>query len=457
MNLCSNIPVRLQGVRILLLAVLCGATSCTTVRRAREAQREDGVPAGERTVTAAEVGISSNTVLSLEAAERVALAYQPSITQARQALTNAAAEVRAAYAAYLPSVDAQAGYGRATHNVAGGAGGNKSSGAYSASVGLDQTLFDFGRTPASCRQAVLQRDAAEADLRARENDVAYQVRLAYYELGRAQELLRVAEDTERQYQVRLNQTRTFMVVGRRIRYDVTKAEVDLGNARLGVVKASNSVLTARADLNKALGLAEEPGYTIAPVAVEPFAESADAIWEKARREHPELASLHSEQRAASAAVDAAIADLYPSLGLNGAYELSGTGFPLVWNWTLGGRLGATLFSGGRKLSRIDGAVALLRSARAAVAAREQQLRLELSKAWAQLESARKRMDLSGLIVKQARESLDLVQQRYNVGGASSVELTDAQVALTAALAEEVQARFDCQEAVAAIKKTAGGR
>lgn len=442
---------------MLLGAILCLATSCATVRRAREAQRTDTVPAGERSVTAAEAGIASNSVLALEEAERIALAYQPSVTQARQALTNASAQLRAAYAAYLPTVDASAGFSQATHNAAKVQRSNDSSGAYAGSLGLGMTLYDFGRTPAACRQAILQRSAAEATLRARENDAVFAVRMAYFELGRAEELLRVAEDTERQFQKRLQQARTFMEVGRRIRYDVTKAEVDLGNARLGVVKASNNVLTARADLNKALGLAEEPGYVIASIAVEPFTEEADDVWARARREHPELAALNAQQSAASAAVDEAVADLYPSLGLSGAYELSGKGFPLVWNWTVGGRLGATLFSGGRKLSAIDAAVAVLRSARAVAAAREQQLRLEMSKSWALLESAQKRMDLSGLIAKQARESLNLVQQRYNVGGASSVELTDAQVALTTALAEEVQARFDYQEAVAAIKRTAGGR
>jgi outer membrane protein TolC len=435
---------------------LCGVASCTTVRRARHAQ-EDAVPAGERTVTAAEAGLSSNTVLSLEAAERIALAYQPSVTQARQSLTRAAALVREARAAYLPSASASAGYRRSTKNSESSNGSNKSSGGYSGDVSLDQVLFDFGRTPAACRQAALQHFAAESTLRARENDAVYAVRLAYYELGRAQELQRVAEDTERQFRVRLEQTRTFAEVGRRIRYDVTKAEVDLGNARLAVVNTANSVLTARAELNRTLGLAEEPGFSIEPVQAEPFKEDAKAVWGRTCFEHPELDALRAEEAAASAAVDAAIADLYPSLGLSAAYQWSGSGLPLVWNWALGGNLGASLFSGGRKAGRIDGAVAQLRVARAAGAAREQQLRFELSKSWAQLESAQKRMDLSRLIVRQARESLDLVQQRFNVGGASSVEVTDAQVALTKALAEEVQARFDYQEAVASIKRTAGGR
>jgi outer membrane protein len=175
----------------------------------------------------------------------------------------------------------------------------------------------------------------------------------------------------------------------------------------------------------------------------------------ARARHPELAALRAGEAAASAAVDEAVASLYPSLKASANYGWSGKALPLIWNWAagLGGAL--ELFSGWRNTSRIDQSVAQLRAARAAYAEREQQIYEDLSRAWAEVESARERQAITELTGRSARETLELVGERYRIGQASSVELTDAQVALTTARAQQVQARYDYLSAVAAIQFTSG--
>ena len=59
-------------------------------------------------------------------------------------------------------------------------------------------------------------------------------------------------------------------------------------------------------------------------------------------------------------------------------------------------------------------------------------------------------------MKQAEETLELATGRFTVGRASSVELTDAQVALANARAAEIQARFDFEISIAAIERSIGG-
>jgi outer membrane protein TolC len=97
----------------------------------------------------------------------------------------------------------------------------------------------------------------------------------------------------------------------------------------------------------------------------------------------------------------------------------------------------------------------LRSARAKTTELEQTLYEELQKALSELDSARQRLELTALIAKQAHESLDLITERFRLGAASSVEVTDAQVALTSARAENVKAKYDCQAAVAQLKHACG--
>jgi outer membrane protein TolC len=49
-----------------------------------------------------------------------------------------------------------------------------------------------------------------------------------------------------------------------------------------------------------------------------------------------------------------------------------------------------------------------------------------------------------------------VTGRYQVGKASSVELTDAQVALANSRAAEIQARYEFEISIASIERSVGG-
>jgi outer membrane protein len=426
------------------------------VRRAREAQDGRRVPAGERTVSVAECGLGPGTTLNLDAAVSFALAHLPAIVEAGQACTAAAARAQQAEAARRPSLDASASYRRATSNAEGKPSSTATRGSYGAGLDLSLLLYDFGRAPAAIREAREGAIAAVAALRAAENDAVLAVRTAFFELVRAQELLQVAEEAERQYGEHLRQVQAFAEVGKRIRYDVTKAEVDLGNARLATIDARSAVATARATLNRSLGLAGEPGYRTGGSPTNDVSGGIDELMARARSGHPEMAVLQARVRAASAAVDGAVADLYPNLSLRGSIDASGGAFPLPWNWALSLPAALGLWSGGAKEARVDAAVADLRTARARFADREQQVYLDLSRGLSRRDSARERRQLTELILRQARESLDLVNERYRLGRASAVEVTDAQVAFTQAQAERVKAHFDLQAAVAEIDHAAGG-
>lgn len=441
--------------RILPIVLALVVAGCATVRRAREVQDTRRIPAGERTVTALESGLNSNTVLTLERALSIAERSQPAIVEARQNLAIAEAQVRQAQAGQRPKFGANAGYRRGTSNTEGKPTSGSSKGSYSAALSADLVLYDFGKTPALVREAEAQRIAAEEELHAAQNDVAFNVRAAFYTLSQNVELMRVAEETVRQFEEHLAQVKSLYEVGRRIKYDITKAQVDAGNAKLAMIDAGNAVKTSRAAMNLALGIAEEPRYRLAESPHEEIDSDMGSLLQLARAHQPLLRAFNDQVVAASNAVDSAIADLYPTFGLSADFGWSGGHFPLVWNWSGAANAAMSLFDGGTRLVSIDTAVARLRIARARQADYEQQIFSDLSTAVAKLDGARERLKLTELIVQQAQESVDLVGERYRLGLATSVELTDAQVALASARAGQVKARFDVLNNVAAIKHTVG--
>lgn len=442
-------------VPVISLLCLMGG-GCATVRQARAVQKGEHSPAGERLLKASEVGLTSNAVLALDGALRIALACHPSIAQAEQQLAAATAQVYQARAAYWPQLGASAGASRSTSNTEGQPETSKAENSFSGALSLNLLMYDFGKTPARVRQAYARQIVAGENLRAARSDVAYTVRSAFYALGNAGELEQVADDAVRQYQAHLDQVRAFQEVGRRTRYDRTKAEVDLGNAKLNLIKARNAVSDARVALNRSLGLAEEPGYRLQtdPFVVKAEAD-ADVLMARARQHHPALQALRAQERAALAAVDEAIASLYPDLVLQAKFGEAGRHFPLTWNWSSALQSSVDLFTGRQQSWRIAEVTAQLRIARTQTTAREQQIYQDLKNALNQADSARQRLSLTDLLVQQAQEALELVDERYRLGAASVVDVTDAQVALTSARAERVKAKFDHLTATAQIAHTVG--
>lgn len=431
----------------------CG---CETVKLARQAQREDDRLPGEATVTAAAAGLAGDTRQSLTNLERVALLYHPSIVQAQQAVLSAQLGCRITRASGLPQLSASGGYDRSTSNSQGGHGSTLMSGSWSGSASLDLLLYDFGKLDAEKRQSLETLVAAEQQLRSTELDVVFSVRSAFFELHRSAELYRVACESEKQYAEHLVEARTMVEVGTRRRYDITKAEVDWGNAALDVIATSNTLVTARAKLGRSLGLAEYPAFGVQlDLMPQMPAPSVPELMARARGRDPSLAVLRARARSASAYVDQMVAELYPDLSLSGDYRLSGHDFPFAWNYSWGLRISDTLFNGFRNTSRIRDAVTSLRKARASVADAEQTLYLNLVSTVAEYESARKRLEIAELIARQARENRDIVNEQYRIGLSSSIERTDAEVTFTKAQSDVVRARYDAQAAQAHISRLAG--
>ena len=438
----------LRYASLLLCACVCG---CQSVKQARQAQSDTDRFPGETTVSAAQAGLLDTGPYSLTNLEQIARTYHPSILQARQAVESARLQCKMVHSGRLPQISASGTYNRSTQNTYGRRPNSTDMrGSWSGSLGLDLLLYDFGKLDAQERQALSALIAAEQQLRDAELQITYNVRTAFFNQYRNDHLFLVALESENQYAQHLEEVRAMVEVGTRRQYDVTKAEVDWGNARLTVITASNSVVVSHALLCRTLGLAENPAFSISDARLPLISENANDLLSVARADAPSLAVLRARERAASAYVDQTIADLYPDLSLSSSTGLSGHDFPFAWNFSWALHLAQNIFDGHRRTNRIKEAVTQLRSARASVADAEQTLFLDLVNAVTQSISARKSTEIALLVQRQAQENLAIVNEQYRVGVSSSIERTDAQVTLTQAQADVIRAHFDEQAACARI-------
>jgi outer membrane protein len=85
----------------------------------------------------------------------------------------------------------------------------------------------------------------------------------------------------------------------------------------------------------------------------------------------------------------------------------------------------------------------------------QQVENDVRNAWISASSAYQRIPVTEQFLRQANLALELAQGRYNLGLASIVDVTQAQLNVTQAQIENVSATYDYQIAYAQMQYTMG--
>ena len=329
---------------------------------------------------------------------------------------------------------------------------------FGAILSLQQRLYDFGRTGADVEAA---REGVQANHWVEEAaivNVIVNVKVSYFGLLVARQLVQVHEETVRQFEEHFAQAKGLFDVGIRPKFDVMKAGVDLGHAKLNLIKAKNAVNVARARLSNVIGLPDRPiGEVEALLGFEKIEITEEEALNEALGYHPELLSLKARARAAGAFVRSAKLNGLPVISGTADYVYSGETFPLARNWNIGANLTVPLFSGYLQESQISGAKADEMLARANVEALRQNILLEVREVYSNLLEAEERIFTSEGVVHQAEENLSLANGRFQAGVGGSVERTDAQILLTQAKTSRSQAQYDYRVAEAILEKVMGRR
>lgn len=409
--------------------------------------------------------IAAGEMLTLRHAVEIALKNQPSILAGQSTVRANEATIGQAQANYYPQLTASGSYSK----ISPAAGTSTVTTTnrydqYTSSIGLSQTIFDFGKTPAQVRINTLNTESSRFDLESAVNTVVFNVKQAFYNVLQAQRNKDVADESVKQFQQHLDQAQGFYVVGTKAKIDVTKAEVDLSNARLNLIKAENQVRLSIVTLNSAMGIPDATDYNLEDsLLYTKYELSFEDALSKVYTQRPDLQSLIKKKEAAKASIDLARKSYFPVLSGSANYSYSGTnssggsGFPLNNGWNYGVSISVPIFSGFDTKYRVAQAHANYETA----SANEQSLRLDvfsqMQQAYLSLREADESIAASELAVKQAKENVELATGRYQSGAGSPLEVTDALVGLNNAQVAYTQALTDYKNAQASIEKAIGVR
>ncbi len=405
--------------------------------------------------------IKPGEILDLQRCLRIALERHPSVLSAAGAVKVGESRIGQAQANYFPQIGASSSYTRTdpyytpAGTVAQQAGNVYNQ--YGNSVSLNQNIYDFGKTSSQVELQNLNTGSSRQDLSDARRQIVYGVKQAYFNYLKAKKNRDVAAETVRQFQHHLEQAQGFFEVGTKPKFDVTKAEVDLSNAKLNMIKAENDFRIARVNLNNALGYPDAPEYEAAEVAFVPHPQDMDfpTALARAYEGRPDLKSAVAKREAAEKSIEVAKKGYYPNLTGSAGYGWGGQEFPWDRGWNVGATLNVPIFTGLSTKYQVDEARANLEVARANEKNVRQNIYLELQQAYSNFKEVSDRVATAEIQVKQAVENLELAEGRYTSGVGNAIEVTDALVSLSSARTSHAAAIYDYMIARAGIEKAVG--
>jgi outer membrane protein len=388
--------------------------------------------------------------MTLAQAEQLALQNHPRLAQAR---LNASASEQVpieVHAARLPQLS-----GSLT-GVGADDGGRIAAGflnnpvLYSrlgAGVTFSELITDFGRTAELEASARLHAQAQNQNAETTREQILLTVNRAFFDQLRAEALLKVAQGTVDARQAVADQVAALQRAALRSTLDVSFANTNLSDAKLLLASAENNIRSAQAELAAALGLSAQGPFVLVPEPLPgALPDSVQPLLADALRDRPDAAALRLDQESAQRFATAEKDLSKPTVSALGVVGVAPAGVSQVpWHYGAAGiNLNLPILNG--HLFKARQTEAELRAQAASQAVLDLQLRInrDVNVAYLDSQTAFQRLGLTAEFLQNARTALDLAQTRFNLGLGTIVELSQAQLNVTAAEIAQSSAQYDYQ-------------
>ncbi len=289
-------------------------------------------------------------------------------------------------------------------------------------------LFNWFETGRQIRAARLGVASATSMSGAVRQGVVFQVVRAYQEVLCAHRQLDVAEREQQTAEALLHEAQTRVKAGLAIDSDLLGSQVNLSARQQETIAAQGAVETAWAELEAAMGSTINIHPELKPMEAKSYPEGnlAEDI-AAAIRERPDLKALGQQNAAQEQAVKAARSDFFPQVSAYGTWEMdrqtiAGDGGN---NWVAGAQLNLDILPL-RKRAGLQEARAAQQKTEAQERAQEQQIRLAVSRAFTDHQTAERMVATARAAMDQSTESLRILRNRYDAGLATMTDLLRAE-------------------------------
>jgi outer membrane protein len=316
---------------------------------------------------------------------------------------------------------------------------------FATALSMSWNVYDGGRTWGGWDQARQGEKIAGFALQRSQEQVIAQAAEAYIGLLLAVENHSVVFQALETAQAHMKLVQDRFRAGLAVKSDVLRAQVRIADLEQQRLAAASQIQVAQAMLHAVMG--QPDSGRIVPVTpidrYQPTEGALDQWIQKALDRRLELRQVAAQEAIAAKEITRARAGHYPTLALQGNYEINSEDFnDSQDNYTVGAVLNMNLYSGSRISAQTAAAKADLSRVKAQRRALELGVRVQTQRAYYQAQSAWKIIGVARQSVDQAEEGLRIVSNRYSGGLLTIVDLLDAQTALQQARTQHFKAMHD---------------
>lgn len=419
---------------------------------------------------------SAGTPLTLEESVAIALKNSFVLTIAKEGWEGAVAQKKEAFTGFLPQFSTSYSYRRLNEEptlklpngfpplimtpieMVSGTTNN-----YNWSVEARQPLFAGGGIAANYQASSIGENIARLEETAKYQDVVQEVKIAYFNVLRAQRIRDAAQQSVEMLGAHRDVADNYFKVGMIPKNDLLHAEVELANGKQALIRAKNAVELAKAGLNTVLKREISTSVEVVDILTyRPFKQSFEECLDIARETRPELkvSSLKAEQ--ADKLVKVAQSDYFPSLSMVGNYgrygdtsSLSGSDYQNAESWYVMAVASWNFWEWGKTKFKVDAGKARENQALAATKELNDQITLEIKNDYLILQETESQINVWQKVIEQAEENFRISEERYKERVATSTEVLDAQTLLTKAKSEYANALADYNVNSARLQRAMG--
>ncbi|WP_185754592.1 TolC family protein [Rhodanobacter sp. OR444] len=432
--------------------------------------------------------------LSLDHAVQLALDRNPDVHSAENALQAAEAARRAAVGKLYPQIKALSWYGiypsqnvlllpghmdiptlqeisaptaqQSTQKMLDFQRTQFQDSVFNIGLGLSWPLYAGGRLKAGVEGARAEAKAADYQLSYVRQQLVFAVTQTYLGIGVAERSEQAVQASIKHLTEAKSNLQTFVKVGSKPRLDLLRVEARLEQTQQLLADTQAALVTVRGNLRRLLDL--DPSGPPLPLVGEddvpdrtPAIPSLSAALDQVLANRPDYQALQSGVDAQRAHLRIAQGARLPEVDLSAkAWEAHGnrTGGPIS-TWEPDSQImlsvSVPIFTGGTLRAQVHQQQARLDEMNDRLTSLEQQVRWEVTQAYAELHAAQTKVDAARAGMRSADEAFQVERQKATVGAGTVTDLLDAQAADLSAQTSFYQALAGVRVALTRAELAAG--
>ncbi|MCB9249909.1 MAG: TolC family protein [Ignavibacteriales bacterium] len=337
---------------------------------------------------------------------------------------------------------------------------------YNFKLSLQQPIFTGFKLSALNSAADYNLESTELDYSKDINEEAFKIISAFWNIYKAENANKIIDENLKSLESHINDAKSFLENDLITRNDLLKIEVQYSTVQLKKVEVENALEIAKALFNKTLGngISDEVKIETEELTLNIHKGNFNDLLIEAKSNRLELESVSKRILAGKEQLSASKSGWYPSIFLISDFYYSRPNqriFPqkdqFDDTWDVGVSLSWDIWNWGYNSSQSQQAQSNLVQLETSAQQLEEAIEVEVYNTFLNLETAKKKVELSKQTLEQAEENYRITNDKFLVQLVSTTDLLDAETSVYNSKTELLNALVDYELSRKRLEKAIGGK